>query len=465
MKVASSESELMSASQQSNQQELNLRVINGVKPRDQGSEAFVASRLSESPDGQVRLLESILEPENLRRAIGRVRANKGAPGIDGMRVGELESFFARKGSIIKEAILDGTYQPLPALRKEIPKPDGGVRLLGIPAVVDRVIQQAMNQVLTLVWDHTFSEYSYGFRPGRSQHDAIRCCREHVAAGLRYCVDIDLSKFFDRVNHDRLMHLLSQRVRDKRVLKLIRKYLESGVMVGGLVEPTDEGTPQGGPLSPLLSNIVLDELDKELERRGLRFVRYADDCVIYVGSKRAGERVLESISGFIVKRLRLTVNEDKSAVRRPWESKYLGFTLTNSKANPKIRPHWKSIQRLKDRVREITKRQAGRSLAQVIAELVRYLRGWWQYFGIIESRNRLAGLENWIRRRLRSLVWKQWRNRRTRVRNLLKLGITRINALKTGCARRGCWRMSNVKWVMIALPNRYFEERGLVIPWA
>lgn len=447
-----------------NQQELNLGVINGVKPRDQGSETFVASRLSESPDGQVRLLESILEPENLRRAIQRVRANKGAPGVDGMTVNELESFFARKGSIIKQAILNGTYEPLPALRKEIPKPDGGVRLLGIPAVVDRVIQQAMNQVLTLVWDHGFSDYSFGFRPGRSQHDAIRCCRDHVAAGMRYCVDIDLSKFFDRVNHDRLMHLLSLRMRDKRVLKLIRKYLESGVMVGGLVEPSEEGTPQGGPLSPLLSNIVLDELDKELERRGLRFVRYADDCVIYVGSKRAGERVLKSITSFIVKRLRLKVNEDKSAVRRPWESKYLGFTLTNSKTQPKLRLHWKSVQRMKDRVREITRRKAGRSLEQVTSELVRFLRGWWQYFSIIESRNRLNGLENWIRRRLRSLVWKQWRNRRTRVRNLLKLGIARVNALKTGCARKGCWRMSNVKWVMIALPNRYFEERGLVIPW-
>jgi RNA-directed DNA polymerase len=428
------------------------------------AEAFIAARLSESPTGQVRLMESILERTNMQEALRRVQRNAGAPGVDGMTTGQLKGYLKRHWDKIRESLLNGTYQPLPVRRKEIDKPDGGVRLLGIPTVLDRMVQQAVAQVLQHIWDHTFSENSFGFRPRRSQHQAIRRCQEHVAAGYRYVVDIDLSKFFDRVNHDRLMSRLATKIKDKRVLKLIRAFLTSGTMVGGLVEPSDEGTPQGGPLSPLLSNIVLDELDKELEKRGLRFVRYADDCVIYVRSAAAAQRVKRSITAFITKRLRLVVNEEKSAIDRPWKSKYLGFSLTNSRQRPLISIHWKTIKRFRARVKEITSRTRGRSLRQIIEELVSYLKGWWGYYGIAESRSRLTGLANWIRRRLRSLQWKHWKNPRTRVRGLLRGGISRERALTTGSGSKGCWRMSNVKWVMIALPNRYFEKLGLVIPW-
>ena len=333
-----------------------------------------------------------------------------------------------------------------------------------PSVLDRVIQQAVAQALTLIWDHTFSAYSFGFRPNRSAHGAICQYREYVKSGLRYVIDIDLSKFFDRVNHDRLMARLTTRIEDKRVLKLIRSFLNSGVMIGGLEQSTEEGTPQGGPLSPILSNIVLDELDKELEKRGLSFVRYADDCVILFKSERAANRGMESISRFIEKKLRLKVNREKSAIGRPWDRKYLGFCLTNSRKNPKIRIHWKTIKRFRQRVREITARRRGRSLNQVIGELKQYMFGWWNYYGLTESLNRLRPLPHWIRRRLRAVVWKHWKNRRTRVRELLKRRVTRTYALTTGCARKGPWRMSKVKWVNIALPDEYFKSLGLVFPW-
>ncbi len=310
----------------------------------------------------------------------------------------------------------------------------------------------------------FSEHSYGFRPERSQHEAIRQYRAYVKSGLRFVVDIDMSKFFDRVNHDRLLARLAIRVKDKRVLKLIRSFLTSGVMIGGLEQPSKEGTPQGGPLSPLLSNIVLDELDKELEKRGLCFVRYADDCVVFVKSKRAGDRVMKSISHFIEKKLRLKVNREKSAVGRPWIRKYLGFCMTISRKAPKIRIHWKSIKSFKARVRKITARRRGRSIPQVINELNAYMRGWWNYYGITESFNRLQPLQHWVRRRIRAVIWKQWKNRRTRVRELLKRGIYRKTALTTGCARKGPWRMSKVKWVQIALPDSYFKSLGLKFPW-
>ncbi len=330
-------------------------------------EEFIASHRFETPTSQLRLMEAICERKNMKSAIKRVIKNKGAPGVDGMTVRKIKRYLKRHWSKIEQALLDGTYIPMPVRRKEIPKP-GGVRLLGIPTVLDRVIQQATAQILAQIWDYTFSESSFGFRPKRSAQEAIRQYREYVRAGLRYVVDIDLSKFFDRVNHDRLLARLATRIRDKRVLKLIRRFLTSGVMIGGLEEPTEEGTPQGGPLSPILSNVVLDELDKELEKRGLCFVRYADDCVIFVRSKRAGSRVMESISRFIEKKLRLKVNWDKSAIGRPWDRKYLGFCLTNSRKNPKIRIHWKTIKRFKQRVREITARRRGRSLSQVTLTL-------------------------------------------------------------------------------------------------
>jgi RNA-directed DNA polymerase len=384
--------------------------------------------------------------------------------VDGMTVRKIKRYLKRHWKEIETALLDGIYRPMPVRRKEINKPEGGVRLLGIPTVLDRVIQQAVAQALSLIWDHTFSEYSFGFRPERSAHGAIRQYREYVKAGLRYVVDIDLSKFFDRVNHDRLMARLATRIRDKRVLKLIRSFLNSGVMIGGVEQPTEEGTPQGGPLSPILSNIVLDELDKELEKRGLSFVRYADDCVVLVKSERAANRVMESISCCIEKKLRLKVNREKSAVGRPWDRKYLGICLTNSRKNPKIRTHWKTIKRFRQRVQEITARRRGRSLAQVIGELKQYMFGWWNYYGLIESFNRLRPLPHWIRRRLRAVIWKHWKNRRTRVRELLKRGVIRSYAVTTGCARKGPWRMSKVKWVNIALPDQYFKSLGLVFPW-
>jgi RNA-directed DNA polymerase len=453
----------MKSLQQWKQRELYPEFSGTIVRRNKGSEEFIASYLSESPTGQIRLMESILERNNMKRAIKRVIKNKGAPGVDGMTVRKIERYLDRHWSKIQNALLDGTYMPMPVRRKEIPKP-GGVRLLGIPTVLDRVIQQAVTQVLTLIWDYNFSEYSYGFRPERSQHDAIRQYREYVRSGLRFVVDIDLSKFFDRVNHDRLMASLATRIKDKRVLKLIRGFLTAGVMVNGLEEPTEEGTPQGGPLSPMLSNIVLDELDKELEKRGLCFVRYADDCVIFVKSKRAGSRVMKSISRFIEKKLRLKINREKSAIGRPWDSKYLGFCITNSRKSPKIRIHWKTIKRFKERVREITARRRGRSIPQVINELKQFMNGWWNYYGISESFNRLRPLPHWIRRRLRAVIRKHWKNRRTRVRELLKRGVTRTQALTTGCARKGPWRMSKVKWVHIALPDAYFKSFGLAFPW-
>ena len=323
----------MSPLQQWKQFELYSEYPSQTASRDTSSEEFIASRLSESPTGQIRLMESICERSNMRRAIRRVIKNGGAPGVDGMTVRKIKRYFNRHRAKTEKALLDGTYTPLPVRQKEIGKPGGGVRLLAIPTALDRAIQQATAQVLNQIWDHTFSQWSFGFRPNRSQHDAIRQCWEYVRSGLRYVVDIDLSKFFDRVNHDRLMARLATRIKDKRVLKLIRSFLTSGVMIGGLEQPTKEGTPQGGPLSPLLSNIVLDELDKELEKRGLRFVRYADDCVIFVRSKRAANRVMESIRRFIEKRPRLKVNREKSAIGRPWERKYLGFCVTNSRTNP------------------------------------------------------------------------------------------------------------------------------------
>jgi RNA-directed DNA polymerase len=453
----------MNSLQQPKQRELNWEVPESVGRRDYRSEEFIASHLCESPTGQIRLMESILERSNMNRAIKRVIKNKGAPGVDGMTVRKIKKYLRRHGTKIEAALLDGTYTPMPVRRKEIPKP-GGVRLLGIPTVLDRVLQQAVAQTLTMIWDYTFSDYSFGFRPERSQHDAIRQYREFVRAGYRYVVDLDMSKFFDRVNHDRLMARLSTRIKDKRVLKLIRSFLTSGVMIGGLEQPTKEGTPQGGPLSPLLSNIVLDELDKELEKRGLCFVRYADDCVIFVKSKRAGDRVMESVGRFIEKKMRLKINRDKSAVGRPWDRKYLGFCMTNSRQNPKIRIHWKTIKRFKERVRKITARRRGRSIAQVIAELNQYMQGWWNYYGITESFNRLRPLAHWIRRRLRAVIWKHWKNRRTRVRELLKRGVSRNFAVTTGCARKGPWRMSKVKWVNIALPDAYFKSLRLVFPW-
>ena len=423
----------------------------------------ITSRETKSPAENVQLMETIVERQNMLRAYRRVLANKGAPGVDGMTVGQLKSYLKRCWPKIKQALLDGTYKPLPVRRKEIPKPTGGIRPLGIPAVLDRLIQQAIAQVLQPIWDPTFSDKSFGFRPGRSAHDALTCAKTYVIDGYRYIVDIDLEKFFDQVNHDRLMSRLATRVYDKRVLKLIRRFLTAGVMIGGLVSPTDRGTPQGGPLSPLLSNIVLDQLDKELEKRGLRFVRYADDCVIYVRSKRAAERVMESVSRYITRKLRLKVNLDKSAVSHPWWRPYLGFSFTSRRDNPRIRIHSTSIKRMKQHVRQLTSRSGGRSLQQVIDQLNQYLKGWWNYFGKAEVAAGFKSINYWIIRRIRAIVWKQWKNYRTRIRELKKRGIPHSKAVRVGFSRKGPWRMSRVKWVAFALPRAHSISLGLFLP--
>ena len=330
-------------------------------------------------------------------------------------------------------------------------------------VLDRIIQQGIAQIVGQIWDPTFSAFSYGFRPRRSAHDAVRQSKQYLLDGYTYVVDMDLSKFFDRVNHDRLMSRLASKIADKRVLKLIRRYLNAGTMINGIITYADEGTPQGGPLSPLLSNIVLDELDKELEARGHKFVRYADDFRIYCKSLKAAERVKSSITRFLTARLRLKVNEDKSAVSRPWLRKFLGFTFFHMYGQSKIRIHAKTIERFKQRVRELTNRNCGKSLDQIVKELNMYLRGWWNYFRLTEARHILKSLKTWIIRRLRCLVWKQWKNPRTKVRNLQKLGIDHVNAMICGNARKKHWRMSKVKWVAIAMPERYFIDKGLYLP--
>jgi RNA-directed DNA polymerase len=432
-----------------------------IRPRQ--VEMFVASQTAERLGASDRLLEMILERRNMFRALNQVRANKGAPGIDKMSVKKIGGYLRRHWPKIKEALLNGQYSPLPVRRKEIDKPDDGVRLLGIPTVLDRVIQQAMAQIVEQIWDPIFSEFSYGFRPGRSAHDAVLQSKQYLLDGYTYVVDMDLSKFFDRVNHDRLMSRLATRIKDKRVLKLIRRYLNAGTMINGVITYTDEGTPQGGPISPLLSNVVLDELDKELEKRGHKFVRYADDFRIYCKSLKAAQRVKTSITRFLTGRLRLKVNEEKSAVSRPWLRKFLGFTFIHMCGQTKIRLHAKTIECFKQKVRQLTNRNSGKSLRQVIKELNLYNRGWWNYYRLIEARYILKALKTWTIRRLRCFVWKQWKYPRTKVRNLKKLGIDHEHAVTCGNTRKKYWRMSKVKWVAMAMPEYYFVMRGLYLP--
>jgi len=424
-----------------------------------GTESLAAERGTESPAGTERLMEEVVERENVQEALKRVKANKGSPGVDGMTVHALPDHLKEHWPAIWEQLLSGTYEPQPVRRVEIPKPDGGVRKLGIPTVLDRLIQQAVMQVLQRRWDRTFSEHSHGFRPRRSAHQAVAEAQQHVAAGYRWVVDLDLEKFFDRVNHDKLMGQGAKRVADKRVLKLIRAFLNAGVMENGLVSPVDEGTPQGGPLSPLLSNLVLDELDRELERRGHRFVRYADDCNIYVRSERAGQRVMESVTRFISKQLKLKVNQAKSAVARPQERKFLGFSFTRSR-EPKRRIAPKAKVRFKQRVRELTGRTRGVSLERMVRELATYLRGWRSYFGFCQTPWVLVHLDSWIRRRLRSVLWAQWKRVRRRRAELEQRGVSREWAKKTACSNLGPWRLSQDPSICQALPMAFFDALGL-----
>jgi len=425
-----------------------------------GTETLMAKRQTESLAGSERLMEEVCELENCKQALRRVKANKGSPGVDGMTVDELPAYLKQHELEIGEQLRNGTYQPQPVKRVEIPKPDGnGVRKLGIPCVLDRFVQQAVLQVLQKRWDPTFSEHSHGFRPGRSARQAVHEAQQYIAEGYGWVVDLDLEKFFDRVNHDRLMAAVAERVADKRMLKLIRAFLEAGVMEDGLVSAVDEGTPQGGPLSPLLSNLVLDELDRELERRGHRYVRYADDCNIYVGSERAGQRVMESVTRFITHRLKLKVNQSKSAVARPGQRKFLGFSFTGER-EPRRRIAPKSIARFKERIRELTHRTRGISLGQMVKEITTYLRGWLGYFGDCQTPSVLQSLESWLRRRLRSMVWKQWKRGRTRFRELRKRNVSKDLAAQTAGSPHGPWRIANSPALAIALPNAYFAGLGL-----
>jgi RNA-directed DNA polymerase len=419
-----------------------------------------ATHGTENPASTNRLMEEVCERGNRREALRRVKANKGSPGVDGMTVDEITDYLQQHWPAIREQLLNGTYEPQPVMRMEIRKPDGGgMRKLGIPTVLDRVIQQAVMQVLQRRWDRTFSDHSYGFRPGRSAHQAVAQAQQYIAAGHGWCVDLDLEKFFDRVNHDKLMGQIAKRVEDKRLLKLIRAFLNAGVMENGLVSPSVEGTPQGGPLSPLLSNLVLDELDRELERRGHRFVRYADDCNIYVRSERAGQRVMESVTQFITQKLKLKVNEAKSAVARPQERKFLGFSFT---AGPEVKrviaP--KALDRFKQRIREITGRAKSVSMKTTMEELAPYMRGWRSYFGFCETPEVLIGLTRWVRLRLRAALWRQWKTPRRRRAALLELGVRGPLASNTAGSGRGPWYLARAKALSVGLSNAYFKSLGL-----
>ena len=448
--------------QQNIQMQLDFPDALSGEAREDGreeTESPSAASVTEHPARTDRLMEEVCKPENLKEALRQVKANKGSAGIDSMTVDQLADYLKQHWPAIREQLLSGTYEPKPVRRVEIPKPDGGVRKLGIPTVLDRFVQQAVMQVLQRQWDPTFSNHSYGFRPGRSAHQAVAQAQQYIADGYGWVVDFDLEKFFDRVQHDKLMGQIAKRVEDKRLLKLIRAFLTAGVMENGLVSPSVEGTPQGGPLSPLLSNLVLDALDRELERRGLRFVRYADDSNIYVRSERAGQRVMESVTRFITQKLRLKVNEAKSAVARPQQRKFLGFSFSDGPEIKRIIAP-KALDRFKDRIREITRRAKGVSIEETIAELAPYMLGWRGYFGFCETPQVLIGLTRWIRLRLRAAMWRQWKTPRRRLEALLALRVYPRLAHNTAGSGLGPWYLARAKALSVGLSNDYFKSLGL-----
>ena len=423
------------------------------------AEASAAGRMRTKAEAS-GLMEAVVERRNLQLAYQRVVENKGAAGVDGITVAEFKDHLKQHWPSIRAKLLAGGYVPQAVRRVDIPKPDGGVRTLGIPTVVDRRIQQALHQVLSPIFEPTFSEASYGFRPGRNAHQALKAAQNHVAAGKRWVVDIDLEKFFDRVNHDRLMSALAEKIDDARVLKLIRRYLEAGMMQDGLVSPRTEGTPQGGPLSPLLSNMVLTELDRELERRRHAFCRYADDCNVYVSSRTAGERVLASLTEFISERLKLKVNAAKSAVDAPWRRKFLGYSLTWHR-EPQLRIAKPSLKRMTEKVRALLRGARGRSLSATIEQLNRLLRGWAAYFKLTSGKQALEMLDGWIRRKLRCILWRQWKRAAARARNLLRRGLTADRAWRSATNGRGPWWNAGASHMNAAFPKSWFDSLGLV----
>ncbi len=437
----------------------------GVEPRGMqeapsGSTASKKQRNNASEHTST-LLERILDRDNLNRAYKRVKANKGAPGVDGMTVDELLPYLKAHGEALRQAIFEGHYVPQPVRRVEIDKPGGGKRELGIPTVTDRMLQQAIVEVLTPIFEAGFSQSSYGFRPKRGAKQAVKAAQAHINNGYKWVVDIDLARYFDTVNHDKLMALVARKVHDKRVLRLTRAYLNCGIMLGGVVIETEEGVPQGGPLSPLLSNIMLDELDKELEKRGHKFCRYADDCNIYVKSARAAERVMKSITQFLEEKLKLKVNRQKSAVDRPWKRKFLGFSFYHNKGGVGIRVHAKSIASFKSEVREILSRNNGRSTEQKLAMLTRKIVGWVNYFAIADMKHSAVALDKWMRRRLRMCIWKQWRKVITRIRNLMSLGLKKHEAWRFANTRKGYWRVSGSPILQRSLSCDYLIKLGFV----
>ncbi len=440
--------------------EADLRVP-GRKPAvAQESGSNFPGNEGQSDSTQRSLIERMLERGNLLRALQAVEANQGAAGVDGMEVGQLRSYLRERWAGIKEQILNGKYEPKPVRRVDIPKPGGGTRMLGIPTVMDRLIQQAIHQILSPIWDKEFSPHSYGFRPGRSAAQAVKAAQGYVQSGKRWVVDMDLEKFFDRVNHDVLMARVRRRVKDERMLKLIRRYLQSGIMQNGLTEPRTEGTPQGGPLSPLLSNLLLDDLDKELERRGHAFCRYADDCNIYVGSQRAGERVLQSLSQYLRDELKLTVNPLKSAVDRPWKRKFLGFSMTAQK-QCRLRVAPQAVERFRETLRASFRKGRSRNLRAFIASLQPKLRGWANYFSVAETRNVFEDLDQWVRHKLRCLEWRKWKKPRTRMRKLIALGLDRERARDSAFNGRGPWWNAGASHMNAVLPTAHFRKLGLI----
>jgi RNA-directed DNA polymerase len=427
-----------------------------------GASSSTVTKDNSGAEAVEQLLEAVVERKNMWLALRQVERNKGAAGVDQMTVAQLRDHLREHWLRIKEELLAGDYQPQPVLKVEIPKPGGqGMRILGIPTVLDRLLQQALHQVLSPLFDPSFSESSYGFRPQRSAHQAVLKAREYVRHGRRWVVDIDLEKFFDRVNHDLLMSRLARRIKDKRVLRLIRSYLQAGMMTGGLTTARREGTPQGGPLSPLLSNILLDELDKELERRGHKFCRYADDCNIYVRSRSAGGRVLKSLTTFLERRLRLQVNAEKSAVARPWERKYLGYSLTWHRES-RLKVAASSVQRLKEKLREIFRRGRGRNLSKLIeGELTPLLRGWINYFRLAEVKGIFEELDSWIRRKLRCVIWRHWKRPLTRTKRLMQRGLAEEQARKSATNGRGPWWNAGATHMNAAFPKSYFDRCGLL----